>query len=212
MKIKVASEKPTVNKIIEASIPLFATKGVDAVSVKELAEAAGVNIALISYYFGGKENLYAYILETQLAVLGDAIEIISKEEISPVAKIRRLADAIVVVHKTYPFIDRLLYGEVIKPSKYFDTIVKKAAFHLQCFLRDCISEAMANGQFRSDIDPDFAAISLIRTLNLSFISKHLSADMLPDQENVAELYVAQALEIYLNGVVHNPDRPAVVTV
>ncbi|SMC79144.1 TetR/AcrR family transcriptional regulator [Sporomusa malonica] len=201
MKVKVATEKPTVNKIIEASIPLFATKGIDAVSVKELAEAAGVNVALISYYFGGKENLYAFVLESQLAVLGDAIEIIRREEISPVMKIRRLADTMVIVHKANPYIDRLLYSEVIKPTKCFDTVVKKAASGLQQFLRDCIREAIAAGQFRSDIDPDFAAISLIRILNLSFISKHLCQGMLPDREDLAEFYVAQSLEIYLKGVI-----------
>ncbi|HWR45920.1 TetR family transcriptional regulator [Sporomusa sp.] len=201
MKIEVATEKPTVNKIIEASIPLFATKGIDAVSVKELAEAAGVNVALISYYFGGKEKLYAFVLESQLAVLGDALAIISKEEISPIMKIRRLADTLVFVHKTNPHIDRLLYSEVIKPTKCFDTIVKKAASQLQLFLRDCIREAISNGEFRSDIDPDFAAISLIRILNLSFISKHLCQDLLPDREDLAEFYVAQSLEIYLKGVI-----------
>jgi len=70
LKVEISTEKPTVNKIIGAAIPLFAAKGVAGISVKELADAACVNIALISYYFGGKENLYAYILESQLAYFG----------------------------------------------------------------------------------------------------------------------------------------------
>jgi len=54
----VSSEKGTAKKIMDAALKLFAKKGFAAVSVKEVAKNAGVNIALISYYFGGKENLY----------------------------------------------------------------------------------------------------------------------------------------------------------
>ena len=37
----------------------------NGVSVRELASAAGVNLSMISYYFGGKEGLYAEILKEQ---------------------------------------------------------------------------------------------------------------------------------------------------
>jgi AcrR family transcriptional regulator len=200
-KIKICTEKPTVNKIIEAAIPLFATKGVAAVSVKDVADAAGVNIALISYYFGGKDNLYAFVLEKQLTVMSDAIDIIRQEELSPIMKIRRFADMLVVTYKTNPYIDRLFFIELMNPTKCFDSIIESAAFHLHRFLRDCISEAVINGEFRSDIEPDLAAMSLIRMLNLSFMSRHSCKELLPNKEDIAERYVAQAVEIYLKGVV-----------
>jgi DNA-binding transcriptional regulator YbjK len=38
-------------KLIKAAAPLFAKKGFASVSIRELAEAAKVNGALISYYF-----------------------------------------------------------------------------------------------------------------------------------------------------------------
>ena len=44
-------------QILEAAEELFAQKGFDGTSVRELGKKAGINIAMISYYFGSKEKL-----------------------------------------------------------------------------------------------------------------------------------------------------------
>lgn len=49
--------------LIAAAKKLFAEKGFDGTTVKEVAELAGVNISLVSYHFSGKENLYRTIIE-----------------------------------------------------------------------------------------------------------------------------------------------------
>ncbi len=45
--------------IINAAIILFGQQGYRGVSIRNIAEKAGCNLASISYYFGGKENLYS---------------------------------------------------------------------------------------------------------------------------------------------------------
>ena len=57
------------SQMIAAATPLFAEKGLYGVNVRELAESAGVNVSMISYYFGGKSGLYAAVLEEQFASL-----------------------------------------------------------------------------------------------------------------------------------------------
>jgi AcrR family transcriptional regulator len=44
-------------KLMKASEELFAERGIKAVSIRDIAAAAGVNSALIAYYFGGKDEL-----------------------------------------------------------------------------------------------------------------------------------------------------------
>ncbi len=56
-------------KLIAAATPLFARKGLHGTNVRELARAAGVNFSMISYHFGGKNGLYAAVLEEQFASL-----------------------------------------------------------------------------------------------------------------------------------------------
>src|SRR5262245_33198928 len=44
-------------QIMEAAEQLFAEKGFDGTPVRDIADKAGVNLAMISYYFGSKEKL-----------------------------------------------------------------------------------------------------------------------------------------------------------
>ena len=46
------------NRLLAAALKLFAEKGFANTSTRQLAAAAGVNIAAISYYFGDKAGLY----------------------------------------------------------------------------------------------------------------------------------------------------------
>lgn len=45
-------------KLLTAALRLFADKGYRDTSTREIAEAAGVNLSAISYYFGDKSSLY----------------------------------------------------------------------------------------------------------------------------------------------------------
>ncbi|MDD2761851.1 MAG: CerR family C-terminal domain-containing protein [Methylomonas sp.] len=46
------------SRLIESALRLFAEKGYEAASTREICEAAGVNISSIRYYFGDKAGLY----------------------------------------------------------------------------------------------------------------------------------------------------------
>lgn len=51
-------------KIINSAIVLFANKGFDSTSTREICKHAGVNLSLIPYYFGNKDGLYINIIES----------------------------------------------------------------------------------------------------------------------------------------------------
>ena len=50
-------------QLLEAAGHLFAQKGFDRATGKEICERAGTNSAAINYYFGGMDGLYAAVLE-----------------------------------------------------------------------------------------------------------------------------------------------------
>ena len=54
---------------MEKKLRLFAEHGFDKTSVRELAAAAGCNIASVNYYFGGKGNLYAEMWRRHLTAI-----------------------------------------------------------------------------------------------------------------------------------------------
>ncbi len=57
------SQHDTRDRLISAAKCLFAEKGFNGTTVKELAEKAQVNISLVSYHFHGKEGLFRACLE-----------------------------------------------------------------------------------------------------------------------------------------------------
>ncbi|MBB37039.1 MAG: hypothetical protein CME88_03490 [Hirschia sp.] len=57
------NEIDTAEAIMASALPIFADKGFDAANLREIAEAAGVNMALVSYNFGSKLDLWKRIVE-----------------------------------------------------------------------------------------------------------------------------------------------------
>ena len=53
-------------RILEAATHLFAKNGFDGTSIREICKAAEVNICMISYYWGGKQELYKGIIDNLL--------------------------------------------------------------------------------------------------------------------------------------------------
>ena len=55
--------KETREKLLQTATELFAKRGIDGVSTRDLAKVSGVNLCSINYYFGSKQNLYDAVLE-----------------------------------------------------------------------------------------------------------------------------------------------------
>ncbi len=53
-------------RILLAAKKLFAKQGFEKTTVRQICEEAGANVALVSYYFGGKENMFAALFESFL--------------------------------------------------------------------------------------------------------------------------------------------------
>jgi AcrR family transcriptional regulator len=61
----------THDRILSAAQKLFAEKGFDATSVRDITTEAGCNVASVNYHFGGKDNLYLETFRSMLTVLRD---------------------------------------------------------------------------------------------------------------------------------------------
>jgi AcrR family transcriptional regulator len=60
----------TRERLLATAEALFATRGIDAVSVRDITEAAGANIAAINYHFGSRRGLIDAIVQRRAEVLG----------------------------------------------------------------------------------------------------------------------------------------------
>lgn len=60
--------------LIDAALELFAREGFHGVSTRTLAQAAGVNQAMIAYHFGGKDGLYLAVFDHIVATIRARVE------------------------------------------------------------------------------------------------------------------------------------------
>jgi AcrR family transcriptional regulator len=64
-------DSKTAARILDSAITLFAARGFDEVTVRDIAEDAGANPAAISYYFGAKEQLIQHAIRSVIAPLNE---------------------------------------------------------------------------------------------------------------------------------------------
>ena len=86
-------ELDTEQKIKEAARVLFQEKGFAGTKTRDIAEAAGINLALLNYYFRSKQKLYDLIMtETMQTFFGGIISILNRKETSLEEKIEQFVD------------------------------------------------------------------------------------------------------------------------
>jgi TetR/AcrR family transcriptional regulator, regulator of cefoperazone and chloramphenicol sensitivity len=65
-------ERGVQDRLLEAAEELFCLHGFKDTGVREIAAAAGCNVASINYYFGGKDKLYVEVWRRRLIAIRDA--------------------------------------------------------------------------------------------------------------------------------------------
>ncbi len=194
------SEKDSKTRIFEVGTRLFAQKGYYGVSIRELAVSANVNSALISYYFGGKEGLYAAILASQFEPIEKLIELIKTKSLDTKEKIEFYSRAFTSVHSKNPYLIQFMFSELTNPTIYFEKIVKKNIALIYNYLHAAIVEGIQNGELKDNLNPQYATIALAGIMNFYFIAQPLFKQFIDINKLQEDSYAVDALNIYIKGV------------
>jgi TetR/AcrR family transcriptional regulator len=185
--------------LIAAALPLFASKGLHGVSVRELAAASGVNLSMISYYFGGKEGLYAAVLTEQFAILKKLDEI-EQLEIDTLQKFELYIRATVSRYRTNPYLLRFYTSELTNPTACFDAIVKPAITRVLQILLETFSDGLSHEKFRDGLDPTDTVLSLVGMINFYFLLEPATAEMVDHSAERDEQLIRHIMDIFTRGV------------
>jgi TetR/AcrR family transcriptional regulator len=187
------------NKLIEVATPLFAKKGFNGVSVREVATAAGVNLSMISYYFGGKEGLYGEVLNEQFASL-KGVDYLMEVDADPVVKFEFYVRATVARYRKNPDLLRFYTSELTNPTPCFDTIVKPAIKRVVQILIDTFSEGLSHERFRKGLDPIDTVLALAGMINFYFLLEPATAEMVDHAPERDEQLIRHMIDIFTQGV------------
>jgi AcrR family transcriptional regulator len=86
-------------RILESAVTLFAERGLGSTSVRDVAGAAAVSLAMVGHYFGSKDELYEACLGAVYAELGTMSEQFARELAAEVPPRELIARAVVVAFR-----------------------------------------------------------------------------------------------------------------
>jgi AcrR family transcriptional regulator len=160
-------------QIITTAESLFSGRGYDGTSVRDIAEAAGVNVAMISYYFGSKEGLIQALFEERTRDVVVKVENLLKDDtLTPLEKVHWLIDDYVQRIATKIQFHKIMVCEQMLEK---NTVISTLLTELKKRNADVISRLIRDGQekgaFRPDVDLVLLMNTLIGTVTQTFINK-----------------------------------------
>ncbi|MEZ4987953.1 MAG: TetR/AcrR family transcriptional regulator [Saprospiraceae bacterium] len=115
-------ESSTELKILEAARVVFREKGFAATRTRDIAEAAGINLALLNYYYRSKKNLYDIVMAESMRLFFDGLlPILNREDTTLREKVERMVGYYIDVLVDNPDLLGFIITEVrTHPDAYMD--------------------------------------------------------------------------------------------
>ena len=171
VKKEAIKETSTEEKIKEAARKLFTQKGFAATRTRDIAEEAGINLALLNYYFRSKQKLFDLIMLENFRQFIQGISVRVYDETATIdEKIEKIVTAYIDFLTQHPDLPLFILNEIRgNPSKIAEKInedVSPMRSHLMKQLR----EAGKAGKI-PDVDPFHFMANLIGLTVFPFVSK-----------------------------------------
>ncbi|MCE1227711.1 MAG: TetR/AcrR family transcriptional regulator [Geobacteraceae bacterium] len=187
------------SRLVEVGTRLFAERGLYGVSVRELSLAAGTSISMVSYCFGGKDGLYAAVLQEQFACF-DQIDALQQEGAEPLQVLETYLRWTIQRHRNNPYLLRFYTSELTNPTAFFSSIVAPAISKVIRVLSEVIEGGVQLGVFRKEIHAVNASLALAGMVNYFFLSLLATESLISHSPEQDEQLVQQYLMIFSKGI------------
>ncbi|MBC7993389.1 MAG: TetR/AcrR family transcriptional regulator [Rhizobacter sp.] len=175
-------------QLVGIATHLFASKGYDATSLRDIADAAGITKAALYYWFPEKERLFVRVVENRMGLLIQRVSLAIDQAPDPIAKIRAFLLA------SAEQMDASRSGWVTSSINFWSNfdgeqreILLAQRDRYEQLLRQCVVDAVAQGKLRP-VDPALTSRLLLSGLN-----------QLPRWHKIGgRLSAAQVVEAYLD--------------
>jgi AcrR family transcriptional regulator len=161
-------QKPE-EKILAAAGREFARFGLAGARVDRIAAQAGINKAMLYYYFRSKENLYQAVINQQLSKIRSLAEEIISSEANPEELLMKLAEVYQSMFENRENMVPIILREIASGGERIKKDLKRimTTQRLGKKVKEIIERGKREGMFR-DVDPRQAIISFIG-MNLFYL-------------------------------------------
>lgn len=155
----------TETKIKDAAKRIFITNGFNGCTSREIANEAGINVALLNYYFKSKGQLFDIIISSVLKDFTLSIIDVLKNNMSLINKVRILIEKEYEFLSKHPEIPNFIINELGKKDKnFFECLDIAEEFHKTKIFQEVL-DAQTSGEMRKI---DLVSLMLLMMSNCHF--------------------------------------------
>lgn len=172
-------ELTTEDKILLAASKVFTAKGYAGTRTRDIAEEAGINLALLNYYFRTKEKLFEQVMKVKIILLfGQIIPIVMSEKTSLEDKIDQASEKYFEIFIKNPNLPIFVLSEIHKKTSDIKTILPFDKVLKNSVLMKQIQEK------KPDLDPFHFLLNFLSMTIFPFLGKPilLSFDLMNEPE------------------------------
>ncbi len=153
--------------LIDAALTLLEEKSYRSISIRDIAQRAGVQSAMVSYYFGSKEGLFLAMIEQKAGMPKAGIQAIANAP----HPIRAFIEHALAHFAETPALSGFISDEILhQQSPLGDKFIAMMPGRVAAVLPNVLSAAQKAGEIRADLNPRWAAFSLSNLLVMPFIA------------------------------------------
>ena len=108
-------------QILEAAKSVFQSKGMDGARMQEIADKAGINKAMLHYYYRSKQLLFEAVFKHAFFLLAPQLHNILNDDSSIEQKIRNFTFNYISFIKEHPYIPNFIIQELNRNPKFVET-------------------------------------------------------------------------------------------
>jgi AcrR family transcriptional regulator len=197
--------------LLAAAHELMAEKGYPRVTVREVAERAGVQPGLVNYHFGGKTGLLRSVVgsvsEEMLGRVQRAVDAAGSTE----ERTRALVHGIVEAITAAPYAPRLIVEQILfADADVVEEFVERFARPNLTAILALLDDGRRDGSLRK-VDPRFMVPSMIGSCLFFFLSSpivHRLYDMDEISPEIAQEFAEHTATLILHGIATRPEAAA----
>lgn len=165
--------------IINTAEKLFAVNGFDGTSVRDIAQEAGVNVAMISYYFGSKEKLMEAVFEQRTVNIRLKIEnLLQNDKLTHLEKVNVLIDDYVDKFIAQQEFHRIMMREqLVDKESAITTLIYELKKRNLGSIKKLIQEGQKSGEFVKNIDVVMMMTTMVGTVSQIITSQRFYCQM-----------------------------------
>ncbi len=175
--------------LLDTAERLFSQKGYDGTSVRDIAAEAGINTAMISYYFGSKEKLMEAIFERKALNVKEKVdELLRDESKDAFGKMYVLIDDYVdKIMNRQKFHRIMLCEQIVNQNPVIKAMLHKLKSRNGSGMQDLVKYGQKTGLFKKTIDIPMMNNTIFGTItyvliNLDFYKSYHNLESLPDED------------------------------